>query len=62
MKSHTNITLLSIISNLTMFILKLIVGFLTGSVAIISEAIHTSMDLFASILTFFFDSNRPSTC
>lgn len=53
MKSHTNITLLSIISNLTMFILKLVVGFLTGSVAIISEAIHTSMDLFASILTFF---------
>ncbi|SPP29713.1 cation diffusion facilitator family transporter [Brochothrix thermosphacta] len=53
MKSHTNITLLSIISNLTMFILKLIVGFITGSVAIISEAIHTSMDLFASILTYF---------
>ncbi|ANZ95092.1 MULTISPECIES: cation diffusion facilitator family transporter [Brochothrix] len=53
MKSHTNITLLSIISNLTMFILKLIVGFVTGSVAIISEAIHTSMDLFASILTYF---------
>ena len=36
-----------------MFILKLIVGFVTGSVAIISEAIHTSMDLFASILTYF---------
>ncbi len=33
--------------------MKLIVGIFTGSVAVISEAIHTSLDLMASIIAFF---------
>ena len=44
--------MLSIISNLSLIILKLITGFLTGSVSIISEAIHSASDLLASFITF----------
>ncbi|TCZ76337.1 cation transporter [Paenibacillus albiflavus] len=44
---------LSIVSNFAVVTLKLIVGILTGSVAVMSEAIHSSLDLMASIITFF---------
>ena len=43
---------LSIISNMTLIIMKLIVGIITGSVSIISEAIHSTMDLLASLIAF----------
>ena len=44
---------LSVISNTGLVILKFIVGFSIGSVSIISEAIHSSMDLIASVIAFF---------
>jgi cation diffusion facilitator family transporter len=44
---------LSIISNTFLIIIKLFVGLLSGSVSIISEAIHSSMDLLASIIAYF---------
>lgn len=44
---------LSIASNTTLIILKIVAGLLSGSVSIISEAIHSSMDLVASIIAFF---------
>jgi len=44
---------LSILSNTSLIIMKLIVGLLTGSVSIISEAIHSTMDLLAAIIAFF---------
>jgi cation diffusion facilitator family transporter len=44
---------LSIISNVLLIILKLIVGIFSGSVSIISEAIHSSMDLLAALIAFF---------
>jgi cation diffusion facilitator family transporter len=44
---------LSIMSNTSLIIMKLIVGLLTGSVSIISEAIHSTMDLLAAIIAFF---------
>jgi len=44
---------LSIISNTSLVILKFGVGFAIGSVSIISEAIHTSIDLLASLIAFF---------
>lgn len=52
---------LSIVSNSVMVILKIIVGFLTGSVAIISEAIHSGMDLMASVIAYVSvrTSNQP---
>ena len=44
--------LTSIISNITLTILKIIAGMLSGSLSIISEAIHSASDLFASFITF----------
>lgn len=44
---------LSIISNTGLFLLKIAVGLCIGSVSIISEAIHSGMDLLAAIIAFF---------
>ncbi|MDD1761604.1 MAG: cation diffusion facilitator family transporter, partial [Methanothrix sp.] len=49
----SNAALLSIISNLILVILKFITGTAIGSVSIISEAIHSSVDLLAAIIAFF---------
>jgi len=40
---------LSIISNSTLIVVKVIAGTLTGSVAILTDAVHSSIDLVASI-------------
>ncbi len=48
-----NTARLSIASNTTLVVLKFVVGFLVGSVSIISEAIHSMMDLLAAIIAFF---------
>lgn len=45
--------MLSVISNSVLVILKLVTGTLTGSISILSEAAHSSMDLIASIIAFF---------
>ncbi|WP_297636256.1 cation diffusion facilitator family transporter [uncultured Clostridium sp.] len=47
------VAFLSIMSNSLLIILKLIAGILSGSVSIISEAIHSSVDLIAAIVAFF---------
>lgn len=44
---------LSIFSNLFLITIKVIVGILSGSVSIISEAIHSTIDLIASLIAFF---------
>ena len=44
---------LSIASNATLILLKLIAGAITGSVAILTEAIHSAIDLLASVVAFF---------
>ncbi|MFH0841977.1 MAG: cation diffusion facilitator family transporter [Bacteroidota bacterium] len=44
---------LSIISNTLLIIMKVVVGILSGSVSIISEAIHSSMDLVAAVIAYF---------
>ena len=44
---------LSVVSNTLLVVLKFIVGFAVGSVSIISEAIHSSMDLLAAVIAFF---------
>lgn len=41
---------LSVVSNSTLILLKLIAGILTGSVAILTEAVHSSVDLLASLV------------
>ncbi|HWQ62907.1 MAG TPA: cation diffusion facilitator family transporter [Methanospirillum sp.] len=47
------IALLSVGSNTFLVLLKLIVGLTLGSISIISEAIHSGMDLLASIVAYF---------
>jgi cation diffusion facilitator family transporter len=53
MNAKTSIARLSVISNSLLIVMKLIVGIISGSVSIISEAIHSSMDLLAAIIAFF---------
>lgn len=43
---------LSMLSNSFLIMLKIIAGIISGSVSIISEAIHSSIDLVASIIAF----------
>ncbi|MDR2945537.1 MAG: cation diffusion facilitator family transporter [Candidatus Adiutrix sp.] len=42
----------SIISNISLVLLKLLAGLWTGSVAILSEAIHSAMDLLAAVMAY----------
>lgn len=44
---------LSVVSNTFLIIIKLAVGMISGSVSIISEAIHSSMDLIAAVIALF---------
>ncbi|EKQ56690.1 MULTISPECIES: cation diffusion facilitator family transporter [unclassified Clostridium] len=53
MNAKVKVARLSLLSNTTLIVLKLIVGLFTGSVSIISEAIHSTMDLLAAIIAFF---------
>jgi cation diffusion facilitator family transporter len=53
MNTKTKVARLSIVSNTLLIIMKVVVGILSGSVSIISEAIHSSMDLIAALIAFF---------
>jgi cation diffusion facilitator family transporter len=44
---------ISIASNSLLIVLKIAAGVITGSVAIITEAVHSSIDLVASVVAFF---------
>lgn len=41
---------ISVVSNSTLVVLKLLVGLLTGSVSVLAEAIHSANDLIASVI------------
>jgi len=49
----SNAALLSVISNACLVVLKLVVGAMIGSVSVISEAIHSGVDLLAAVIAFF---------
>ncbi|MCD7879135.1 MAG: cation diffusion facilitator family transporter [Candidatus Gastranaerophilales bacterium] len=53
---------ISIISNITIIILKTVAGVVSGSISLISEAVHSLSDLLASVLTLFavMRSSRPA--
>jgi cation diffusion facilitator family transporter len=51
--TKTSAPILSIISNFTLTILKVIVGIFTGSVSVLAEGIHSATDLLASLMAFF---------
>jgi len=43
----------SIASNATLILLKVVAGAVTGSIAIITEAVHSGIDLIASVIAYF---------
>jgi cation diffusion facilitator family transporter len=49
----TRAAALSIASNATLIALKIAAGAITGSIAIITEAVHSSIDLLASVIAYF---------
>ncbi len=51
-KRKAGVAALSILSNATLVGIKLLVGLLIGSVSVLSEAIHSAVDLVASIIAF----------
>jgi cation diffusion facilitator family transporter len=51
-RTKTGAAALSIASNCLLIALKLAAGLITGSVAIITEAVHSSVDLVASVIAF----------
>src|ERR1035437_7758002 len=53
MFSKTAAARISVISNSSLVIIKFVAGFISGSVSVISEAIHSMMDLLAAIIAFF---------
>jgi cation diffusion facilitator family transporter len=50
---RTRAARLSIASNSLLIVLKLVAGAVTGSVAILTEAMHSSVDLIASLVAYF---------
>jgi cation diffusion facilitator family transporter len=51
-KTKRGAAALSIASNATLIVLKLAAGAITGSIAIVTEAIHSLIDLVASVIAF----------
>jgi cation diffusion facilitator family transporter len=62
MKRTEKVAALSIGSNSTLIVLKIVAGIMSGSVSIVSEAIHSGMDLLASVIAFLSVriSNNPA--
>ncbi|MCL5734723.1 MAG: cation diffusion facilitator family transporter [Actinobacteria bacterium] len=52
-KTKTNTAILSVLSNSLLIVLKVVVGLLIGSVSVISEAIHSGVDLIAALIALF---------
>ena len=53
MNKKVSVARLSILSNSLLILMKIVVGLVSGSVSILSEAIHSFMDLLASFVAFF---------
>ncbi|MFZ4548553.1 MAG: cation diffusion facilitator family transporter [Bacteroidales bacterium] len=52
-RKKTRVAAMSVISNSTLVVFKLIVGLYSGAVSILSEAIHSGVDLVAALIAFF---------
>ena len=52
-RKKTRVAALSVASNSVLVVFKLIVGIVIGSVSVLSEAIHSGMDLIAALIAFF---------
>lgn len=53
MNRKTRAAMVSVCSNISLIIMKVIAGIASGSVSIISEAIHSAMDLVAALIALF---------
>ena len=51
-ETKSGAALLSVVSNSVLIVLKLAAGLLTGSIAILTEAVHSLIDLVASVVAF----------
>lgn len=62
MNKKVNTAMLSILSNSCLTALKLVVGVLMGSISVISEAIHSGIDLVASVIAYLSvrQSSKPA--
>ena len=49
----TRTAALSLASNSVLIMLKVVAGSITGSVSVLTEAVHSSIDLVASVVAFF---------
>ena len=52
-KEKKNVALISIFASVFLTSSKLIIGIFTGSLGILSEALHSALDLLASLITYF---------
>jgi len=52
-KEKKSVALLSVVGAFFLTIFKLVVGLLTGSLGILSEALHSTLDFIAAIITYF---------
>ena len=52
-KEKNRVALLSVFAAVFLTSFKLTVGFLTGSLGILSEALHSALDLVAAVITYF---------
>lgn len=61
-KEKSKVAFVSVLAAVFLTFFKLIVGFITGSLGILSEALHSGLDLVAAIITLFAVkiSNKPS--
>lgn len=61
-KEKPRVALLSVISNTFLTVSKLVVGLISGSVSILSEGLHSAMDLIAACIALFAvkQSSRPA--
>ncbi len=53
LSSKEGVATLSVASNATLVVLKLTVGLAIGSISVISEAVHSGIDLVAAVMAFF---------
>lgn len=53
MKEKNRVALFSVLAAIFLTSFKLIIGILTGSLGILSEALHSGLDLVAAVITFF---------
>ena len=52
-RARSRAATVSIVSNTLLIVLKIVAGVLTGSVAILTEAMHSAIDLLASFIAYF---------